>query len=188
MGARWPKQKASNRARGGAAYAGQLAPPPCQETFSRTCTTRCAQQVSCGPGCSSPARSTRPAHHRAVRLPVRAHREPCQEPCVVVQHRGHLRLLQHDFGQPNAIGFARALPGQAGAAIARPASAPPVGAPLAGEAHSCRRKNVVVLDLGRVFGQGHELLGQLQQVIVQALKLACRSISVMRSSRPVAAC
>ena len=39
-----------------------------------------------------------------------------QEARVVVQHRGHLRLLQHDLGQPDAVRVARVLPGQALAA------------------------------------------------------------------------
>ncbi|MPN40721.1 hypothetical protein SDC9_188260 [bioreactor metagenome] len=39
-------------------------------------------------------------------------RKALQKPCVVIQHRGDLRLLQHDLRQPYAIGVARVLPRQ----------------------------------------------------------------------------
>ena len=39
------------------------------------------------------------------------------EPLVVRNDRGHLRLLQHDFGQPDAIGVARVLPREAVAPV-----------------------------------------------------------------------
>mmetsp|Transcript_26221 Transcript_26221/g.61907 ORF Transcript_26221/g.61907 Transcript_26221/m.61907 type:complete len:444 (-) Transcript_26221:6636-7967(-) len=41
-----------------------------------------------------------------------------QKALVVAQHGGHLGLLQHDLGQPDAIGVARVLPGQRVAAMA----------------------------------------------------------------------
>ena len=40
-------------------------------------------------------------------------RKPAQEARVVAQDGAHLGLLQHDFGQPHAVGIAGALPGQA---------------------------------------------------------------------------
>ena len=46
-----------------------------------------------------------------------------QKAGVIVQHRGHLGLLQHDFGQPDAVGIARVLPGQAVAPMRAFASA-----------------------------------------------------------------
>ena len=45
-------------------------------------------------------------------------RETQQKPPVIVQHRDHLGLLQHDFRQPDAIRVARVLPGQAVASMA----------------------------------------------------------------------
>ena len=39
-------------------------------------------------------------------------REALQETGVVVAHRDHLGLLQHDLGQPHPVRVARGLPGQ----------------------------------------------------------------------------
>ena len=44
-------------------------------------------------------------------------RKALQEAGVIVQHRAHLRLLQHDLGQPNAVRVAGVLPGQRAAAM-----------------------------------------------------------------------
>jgi hypothetical protein len=40
-----------------------------------------------------------------------------EEALVVGDDRGDLRLLQHDLGEPDAVGVTRALPGQAVAAV-----------------------------------------------------------------------
>ncbi len=45
-------------------------------------------------------------------------RETFQKAGVVVQYRDHLRLLQHDFGQPHTVGIPRVLPGQTVTAVA----------------------------------------------------------------------
>ena len=39
-------------------------------------------------------------------------REGLKEAPVMLQHRGHARLLQHDFGDPDTIGIARRTPGK----------------------------------------------------------------------------
>ena len=44
-------------------------------------------------------------------------RKARQKTRVVLQHARHLRLLQHDFGEPDAVRIARVLPGQAVPAV-----------------------------------------------------------------------
>ena len=44
--------------------------------------------------------------------------EALEKALVIGNHRGDLGLLQHDFRDPDAIGVARALPGQVVAAVA----------------------------------------------------------------------
>ncbi|KAG0741264.1 hypothetical protein G6F24_016765 [Rhizopus arrhizus] len=44
-------------------------------------------------------------------------REALQEAVVIGDHGGHLRLLQHDLGQPDPIRVTRVLPGQIMAAV-----------------------------------------------------------------------
>jgi hypothetical protein len=85
--------------------------------------------AGCARGCSSPGRSTAPAPRPAGRGQRLHGREALQEARVVVQHGGHLGLLQHHLGQPHAVGVARALPGQVVAAVL----ALPGAAPLGGE-------------------------------------------------------
>ena len=58
-------------------------------------------------------------------------RKAREEALVVRQHRRDLRLLQHDLREPDAIGVARALPGQAMAAV-RPLPADDAGGEWAG--------------------------------------------------------
>src|SRR5450759_2168385 len=44
--------------------------------------------------------------------------EALEKTAVIRNHRGDLGLLQHDFGDPDAVGIARALPRQVVAAVA----------------------------------------------------------------------
>jgi hypothetical protein len=68
-------------------------------------------------GCSSPAA---PERHHIFRWrggqceDVRA---AIKEALVIRNHGRHLGLLQHDLGEPHAIGIARVLPGQLVAAV-----------------------------------------------------------------------
>ena len=74
--------------------------------------------AGCAPGCSSPGRSTcasTSSSGAAARSATSG--KCCKKARVVAQHRGHLGLLQHDLGQPDAVGIAGFLPGQAVAAV-----------------------------------------------------------------------
>ena len=128
MATRSPKQNDGDRRGGGSADAGQRLQHlrRCAETRRRAAPRPPARSgAGCARGCSSPGRSTarapRPvgAAASAVTSGKRARKRG-----VVIQHRGHLRLLQHDLGEPDAVGVARVLPGQAVAPVAAAASAP----------------------------------------------------------------
>ncbi len=81
------------------------------------------RRAGCARGCSNRGRSSAPS-----RLPTGAAasvvhgREAFEEARVVAEHGGDLGLLQHDFGQPDAVGVARVLPRQRVAAMAAAAS------------------------------------------------------------------
>jgi hypothetical protein len=101
--------------------------------------------AGCAPARSSRGRSTAPSRPRPAPRRGGQIGKAGEEARVVGDHRRHLRLLQHDFGQPDAVGIARVLPGQVVAAVARvPGDQPP------GEVLACRPSRSARLDAARL--------------------------------------
>ena len=78
------------------------------------------RDADCARGSSSPGRPTRRALTICGRAPGAARSEISKKSFVVGNHRGHARLLQHDFRDPDAIGVARATPGKVALVAAEP--------------------------------------------------------------------
>jgi hypothetical protein len=121
MGAWASKQKGGDGVRRGAADAGQL-----RDRFGAARKPaavlahhglRAGVQVARAGVVAEPAPQRHDlGHRRRGEFGKRA--EACQEARVVGDHRRHLRLLQHDFREPDAVGIAGVLPGQVVAAVA----------------------------------------------------------------------
>jgi hypothetical protein len=183
-----------NGRRGGAPMPGRSAAsaawrgntPPC------SATTAGRSGAGCAPGCSSPGRSRAPSpRHRAGRGQRLHVGKRCQKARVVRQHGAHLGLLQHDLGQPHAVGVARALPGQTVAARAGAASASALrksgrrrGRPAPGR-RSCRH----TAGGGFFFGHASSCSVSSASLASTRFRFACCDCnSRMRSSSPPAAC
>ena len=98
----------------------------------------------------------------------------CEEAREVAQHGRHLRLLQHDLGQPHAVRVARVLPGQLAAAVralpARPRgrqNRPAISGRRRGHGGSCRAQRHASSVSLRGGGAGRVVAGEQRGQLAQ---------------------